>query len=162
MATKKKTALAAALETADSTATDVIGELTEPTAGAEDTALTDLIDRYGALSSELASITADLGTQIDSLREQIEARVIPTLEGPDDTAKVRAAKYILSIGAQAKARKLVDLRKAAELLGKDIFLKVATVPLKALDDYLNPEQRALVLEETRSERRTFAVKALVS
>lgn len=69
----------------------------------------------------------------------------------------RGATHEVVFSPVAKTRKVTDLKKAHELLG-DKFYDGASITLKFVDDYLNPEQRAEVCSDGEGSRRMKEIR----
>ena len=119
--------------------------------------------------AELIDLVGDLGVEADSIIKQIKAlqeKLKPYKEamaqlqavvneipmGDDETGEMRGNKYRLEIGKRGTSRSIIDLPKVFEFMGEDVFTQVATVPLKAIDDYLTPPQKEQVLKIDRTDR----------
>lgn len=66
---------------------------------------------------------------------------------------VSGDKGRVKFGECSLTRKLIDVRKAHELLGDEVFYQLASISLSNIDDYLTPAQRAKILEEAYGSRR---------
>ena len=81
----------------------------------------------------------------------------------DDDAELteRGVRYEVQIGARGKSRFIKDLVLAKKYLGTDTFMKVATITLKNVDDYLTLPQRNEVLDSKRTAHKQKLVKRAV-
>jgi hypothetical protein len=129
----------------------------KPIAKAEQlSAIAQEIDRYG----ELAAAAAPVVNQIKELKKKLkpiedQGKLLEKLIGEmtigdDDETVEKGAKFVLEIGKAGNSRSIKDLGKARDLLGDELFMQLATVTLKNLDDYLTPPQKAEVIEERRT------------
>lgn len=118
----------------------------------------ELVDLVGSLSVEAEAITKQIKALGEKLKPYKEAlaklqEVADAIEmGDDDTDELRGNKYRLEIGKKGTSRSIIDLGKVFEFMGEEVFTEVATVPLKAIDDYLTPPQKKQVLKIERTNR----------
>lgn len=112
--------------------------------GADGTEVEKIKKKIKALQDELKPF-ADRQSQLQKLVDELEL-------GDDDSDLIKGDHFRLEVGPRGKSRKVKDMDKARDLLGDELFMKLATVTLKNLDDYLNPQQREVVIETTRSSR----------
>ncbi|KKN63180.1 hypothetical protein LCGC14_0504500 [marine sediment metagenome] len=124
-----------------------------------------MVDELGALQGDLEILQAEpvfskareMGVRIADLSKELRAHANDTLAA-DQKVEISGDFYVASIGEKAKKRTVTDIAKIHHLMGDDAFYQIATVPLKKVDDYLNPEQRAEVLLEDKSGARSLSVK----
>lgn len=84
----------------------------------------------------------------DKLQKMIDALEI----GDDEKIIETAAKFSAEIGAKGNKREIKDLDAAKKYLGDELFMKLATITLKNLDDYLTPPQKEEVIKTSRTSR----------
>jgi hypothetical protein len=70
----------------------------------------------------------------------------------DDSFVELGTTFRAEFGKKGCSRRIADIQKVRELMGDETFFKVCSVALKDIDDYLNPEERAQVLETERGLR----------
>ena len=124
-----------------------------------------MVDELGALQGDLEILQAEpvfakareMGVRIADLSKELRAHADDTLAA-EQKVEISGEAYVASIGEKAKKREITDIAKIHHLMGDDAFYKIATVPLKKVDDYLNPEQRAEVILEDKSGPRSLKVK----
>ena len=75
---------------------------------------------------------------------------------PADGEVVQYGEYEVKITPAGVKRAVVDVAGVRAILGTTAFDKIVTVPLKYCDDYLTPEQRAVVLESSLTGPRRLA------
>ena len=90
----------------------------------------------------LAKAQKDLQAKIDALPMGDDA------EGHFE----RGVMFNAEIGKRGTAREIKDMGKVRSMLGDDLFMKLAGVTLKSLDQYMTPPQLAVVLKTTRTSR----------
>ena len=119
----------------------------------------DQIDLFGRLSDEAVPILAQIKALQDQLKPLAEAKAalqasVDAIEAdPDFDKSVELGQtYRLEIGKQGSSRAIKDLAAVKKLMGNDLFMKVATVTLKDLDQYLTGPQRDTVIETSRTAR----------
>lgn len=116
------------------------------------------IDLVGQMEKDAAKIQA----QIKKLNEQLKPfkkeseklqKMVDDLElGDDDKEVALGDKFSIEIGPRGNKREIKDLAKAKAFLGDELFMKLASITLKNLDDYLNPIQREEVIKTDRTSR----------
>lgn len=124
-----------------------------------------LVDELGALQGDLEILQSEpvfakareISVRIADLSKDLRAHADDTLAA-DQKVEIAGDAYVASIGEKAKKRTVTDLSKIHHFMGDEAFYLIATVPLKKVDDYLNPEQRAEVLLEDKSGSRSLSVK----
>lgn len=115
--------------------------------------LPEIVDAFGEQAVKLAkkkekiaplekSVSASEKEILKAVDEVIDESVDITLLGED---------YDLVIGPKGQRTEVTNTLRAAELLGEDLFLKLATVSITNLKKYLTPEQ---VAEVTKTEYKT--------
>ncbi len=129
----------------------------------------DLIDKYGQLTAEAEPIIAKITALQEQLKPLGKAKkelqtAVDTLDLEDDDAvgDELGQVFKVEIGKKGSSRSIKDMSKVVELMGPELFLKVATVTLKNIDDYLTAPQREEVLETTRGSRSFKLIKRPVS
>ena len=128
-------------------------------------AMVVLVDELGALQGDLEILQAEpafamarkIADRIGGLTKELRAHADDTLAA-DQKVEISGEAYMASIGEKAKKRAVTDLAKIHHFMGDEAFYQIATVPLKKVDDYLNPEQRAEVILEDKSGPRSLKVK----
>jgi hypothetical protein len=130
----------------------------EPTIQAVKTPLQLQIDLVGSQMLEAAKITKQIKELEAKLKpfkaeqDKLQKMVDELDMGDDASDTIVSDRYRVEIGPRGQSRKIKDLAKAKEMLGDELFMQLATVTLKNLDDYLTPPQREEVIEITRSKR----------
>ena len=124
----------------------------------------NLIDNLGNLSVEAARITARIKVEQERLKPYQEAMKelqakIEALPLPADLVFTElGTTYKVEIGKRGSSRSIKDMALVKVLMGNDLFMKVATVTLKAIDDYLTQPQREQVIETSRSGRSLSIIR----
>lgn len=131
---------------------------TTATPDSETQTVGELVDKVGALSLG----AADIAAQIKKLNEKLQPYKAAMAElqeyanglelGDDEPTELRGGNFRVEVGKRGNSRSITDLVKVFEFMGEDVFTKVATVPLKAIDDYLTPPQKEQVLKTDRTYR----------
>jgi hypothetical protein len=125
------------------------------------------IDLVGRLTEEAEPIQkkiAELQLKLKPLADAQTALAekIDQLEIDDDAELTeRGVRYEVQIGARGKSRFIKDLVLAKKFLGAETFMKVATITLKNVDDYLTLPQRNEVLDTKRTAHKQKLVKRAV-
>ena len=116
------------------------------------------IDLVGRLTEEAAPILAQIKALQNQLKPLNEARValqahVDAIEGDDDGKLVETGQvYRLEIGKKGSSREISDLAAVKKIMGNELFMKVAKVTLKDLDQYLTGPQRDTVIKTSRTAR----------
>ena len=74
----------------------------------------------------------------------------------DQPALAESDRYTIQLSPRAQQRSIISLAKIYRKIGQALFLKIATVPLKALD-VACPDQDGLVVTERTGVRTVTAV-----
>lgn len=88
---------------------------------------------------------------------------IKDLDLPDDVSEALihlSPAFRCEIGSKGSSREITDLEKAKELLGQELFMKIAKINLGDLDKYLTLPQRELVIQ-TKRTTNTYKVEPRV-
>lgn len=126
----------------------------------------DLIDEVGRLQEEAEKISQRIAREQEKLKPyneamaKLKAKIAELEVGPDDTITENGHNYYVEAGKQGTSREITDMKKVRELLGDELFMQLATVTLKNIDDYMTPPQKAQVINEKRTSR-TIKVKKRV-
>ena len=125
----------------------------------------ELIDKVGQLAEEAEPVLKKIAALQEQLKPLAKAKAdlqqaIDALELPDDAAgEVELGQvFKVEVGKKGSSRSIKDMGKVVELMGPELFLKVASVTLKNLDDYLTAPQRAEVIETKRTNRSYKLIK----
>lgn len=125
----------------------------------EEDAITKLIEEMGALERKVKDFkpTAD---RLAAVKKALQEHYDSTLSA-DQAFEQESEHFLLEVSAKGNQRTVTSAAKVCALLGDEKFLAVATVPLKAIDDYMTPEEKAEVLKEERTGSRTLKLKPKV-
>jgi len=122
------------------------------------------IDRVGLLTEQAGPILKKIEELQVKLKPLAEAKKalsdkIDALEiGDDEEVVEKGAAYQVEIGKRGTSREIKDLTLAKKYLGTDVFMKVATITLKNIDDYLTLPQKQQVLNTKRTAHSHKVVK----
>ena len=94
------------------------------------------------LGEPLKKAEADLQAAIDAL--PLDADAIGDIQ--------LGETFKIEVGRKGSSRAITSMEKVLELMGEELFMKLATVTLKSVDDYLNPAQKAECIATTRGAR----------
>jgi hypothetical protein len=125
--------------------------------------LHELIDEYGRQHEEAAPVLAaikELQEQLKPFQEAKKALEEAVLHldqsdsdrDPYEVYTEKGAEYQVELGKQEAARSITDLKAVRDLMGDDVFMKVAKVNLKDVDNYLTLPEREAVLETKFGKR----------
>ena len=124
----------------------------------------ELIDLVGTLQEAAEPVMKEIKALQERLKPLKEAEIklqseIDALElGDDETDNEVGATFKVEVGKKGTSRKITDLAAVKKLMGAETFMKVATVTLKNIDDYLTPPEKAQCVTETRSCRGYKVIK----
>jgi len=118
----------------------------------------ELIDEVGEMTADaekikakIKELTASLAPYTERLKE---LQTYISGEGnQEEPLTLYGEKFMVVGGACAVEREIADIDKIVEMVGPETFLKIAKVPLKAVDDYLTPEQKEQVLSSSFGVRK---------
>lgn len=113
-----------------------------------------ILDEFGAASAALTAHQAKakpIQERCAKLRETILSWVA---EAPADLSfDFDGRDYGAAVTAQRLERTIPSMKKVLGALGEKRFLALCSIPIKALDDELNPDARARLIHEEPSGRR---------
>lgn len=117
------------------------------------------IDSVGKLLEEAEPIQAEikkLQAKLKPLAEaqkSLQARLDALPIGDDAEGQFEyGIAFLAEVGKKGTSRSVKDLTVVKKHLGDDLFMKLASVTLKSLDQYLTPPQLAEVLTSERTSR----------
>lgn len=109
-----------------------------------------LVDELGRIDQRLKSVALDI-KRSDEIKKQLRAFMD---QSPADAAASFPGQVFVALVSEKRFEKRTDNEKLYKILGKSVFLRVATVTQKQLEDHLTGEQRASVTTEERTGSRT--------
>jgi hypothetical protein len=119
----------------------------------------ELIDEIGAMQAEQTRIEQqikELQKRQKPYKEKLKSlcELLQEVDEHDDDAKFveLGVSFQAEFGKKATSRSIRDIEKVRQLMGDATFFKLCSVTLKAIDDYLTPEEKAAVLEIERTVR----------
>ena len=119
----------------------------------------ELIDELGAMQPEAQKIDEQIKALQkrqkpfkDKLKSLCELLHEVDEHGDDEKFVELGQTHRAEFGKKGTARTITRIEKVRELMGDETFFKVCSVTLKAVDDYLTPEEKAEVLETERTLR----------
>jgi flagellar hook-length control protein FliK len=117
------------------------------------------IDNVGKLLEEAEPIQAEirkLQAKLKPLAEaqkSLQARLDALPLGDDQEGQFEyGIEFLAEVGKKGTSRSVKDLKLVKKHLGDDLFMKLASVTLKSLDQYLTPPQLSEVLTSERTSR----------
>lgn len=124
-----------------------------------------LIDEIGAMQAEQTRIEQqikELQKKQKPYKEKLKslAELLHEVDehGDDETFVELGVSYQAELGKKGTARSIKDIEQVRQLMGDTTFFKVCSVTLKAIDDYLTPEEKAEVLGIERTQRGVSVTK----
>ena len=125
----------------------------------------DLIDLVGELQEKAEPVAKQIKALQDQLKplkeaeKELQAKLDALEIDDDETDEVEyGAAFKVEVGKKGSSRKVVDMDKVRELMGDELFFKVAAVALKDIDAYLTQPQRDQVIETSRTSRSYKIIK----
>lgn len=128
----------------------------------EEIVLPETVDEYGKLKSTLVKRQeklAPLVKQVAALEKGIIGAVDEVLE-PSEKISLTGSEYEVQLAAQGKRTELSDTERLFEILGLELFLKLATVKVADLKSYLNPDQLVEVTSSSYAIKRRVKLEIL--
>lgn len=119
--------------------------------------LAALVDEYGRLSGELAPIKPKL-RRLDAVAKLLRASV-PEKVKPEESATLAGIQYEAILGPREERTVIAANAAVYKKLGKDGFLEVAGVTLKALEEHVHPLVVAELTHKERTGSRAIDVRA---
>lgn len=116
--------------------------------------LKEKVDRYGDLKLLLDSMKSTIEEF-----EVIKADLVKTSESEDAASEVtlRGDRHIVTLGAKPIDRKITDVNKVRELLGDEVFMKLASVTLTNIDKYISEAEQSAFIKTSLGKRRVKSV-----
>ncbi|CAA2141447.1 hypothetical protein [Hyphomicrobium sp. ghe19] len=115
----------------------------------------DLVGSQMAEAIKINKQIKDLQAKLKPYKDEADKlqKMVDELEmGDDATDIIKGDRFRAEIGAKGQSRSITDLPKVRKFLGDKLFMELATVTLKNIDDYLTPPQREEVLKVERTKR----------
>ena len=122
--------------------------------------LPEVVDDFGTQALKLAKKKeklAPLEKAVTAAEKEILNSVDEVFDEATDVT-LFGEEFDLVIGPKGQRTTLVDTLKAAEMLGEDLFLKLATISITNLKKYLTPEQVEAVTETKYATKRRVKVE----
>lgn len=117
----------------------------------------EMVDALGSLRAEASAIMANpIFKQIKNLEIEIKA-LADGVDASDDLV-VEGEHYRANISRCRNVRTIKDIVRAAELMGESVFIKLATVPMKAIDLHLTKKEQQEVIAEDFSGSRSLKIE----
>ena len=130
------------------------------------------IDRFGDLNAEVEKLEGQIeNARVKALREKISTLRSEQATIREEIMKVATAdldeegafesygrRFFVKVGKCQLRRTITSMKRLAELVRLDNFFELATFPLAKVDDYLNPQERAEVIDSKHDGPRSFKVK----
>ncbi len=125
--------------------------------------LAEKVDEIGALQGDLEILQAEpiftkareMAAKVEDLKVEFRARMDVVLK-PDQKTEIGGASYVATVGKKANKTEITDVETIHSFMGKD-FYKIASVLIKDIKDYLNPEQREQVTVTDRTGNRSLKI-----
>jgi len=130
----------------------------EQTSVEELSPLAQIIDRYGAESLKADKIKKKIKEETAKLKpfKAVETELQEALEDTnfkdDEDGEINGTEFVLEFGPKGTSREVSNVRQVHEMLGDELFYKLASVKLTDLDKYLTLPQREKVITIERTKR----------
>ena len=119
----------------------------------------DLIDLVGSLQDKAVATVAKIKALQEELKplKKAEADLQAAIDAlpldADAIGDIQLGEtFKIEVGRKGSSRSITSMEKVLELMGEELFMKLATVTLKSVDDYLNPAQKLECIATTRGAR----------
>ena len=115
----------------------------------------EVVDQYAKTKRKVEKLQEAIEPKVNKLKK-LEASLLKTV---DDNVNAALAidlvgnDFEVAVGAMGNKTELVDAELAQDMLGEDVFMKLAKVSLTDLKSYLTPDQYAEVTKTTRKNKR---------
>lgn len=122
----------------------------------------ELVDEFAKLSGKLAKKQdkiAPLVKAVAAMEKGILAAVDEVLD-PSQPVNLVGDENELQVGAQGQRTSITNMALAVDLLGEELFLKLAKITMKDLQAYLTPEQLEQVTEKKYATKRRVKIAKL--
>ena len=136
-----------------------VAVISAPAPNPDLSAFADLIDRVGTLTEKAAAIAIKMKALKEELKPLAEAEKLLQLEidalpiDDDAVDNVQLGEqFRLEVGRKGSSRSIKDMEQIKQMMGEELFMKLATVTLKAVDDYLTLPQKEQCLATSRGSR----------
>jgi hypothetical protein len=106
------------------------------------------LENLAPLQEQVAQMEKSL---ISAADEVVDAGTPVTLTGNT---------YVVALSAQGKKNVIKNMDLAVEMLGEDLFLKLAKITMKDLQAYLTPDQLEQVVSSSYASKRRVKVAKL--
>lgn len=116
----------------------------------------EVAQRYMELEAKVSKFKATIMKEADELKAQLVDYVNETCAEGQEKEFV-LPKGTVKVGKRKSSRALTDKTRAIELLGEDVFMKIASITMTDLDKYLNPEELAECVTEKITNTRIVKV-----
>ena len=108
----------------------------------------------GKKEKKRAPLKKAVTAQEKSIIDAVDEVLVPSAE-----ITLTGTEYDVHLGPQGQRTEVVDILKAVEFLGEELFLKLAKISVTDLKKYLTPEQVAQVTETEYKTKRRVKVEA---
>lgn len=108
--------------------------------------------KHDALAKKLKALKTKVDTTAGVLRDYVGS-----VAEAEEPVVVKGEKHAVEVGACPNEVSSVDVDKVIEILGVDVFLKIAKVGITDLRRYLTPEQFAEACTEAHTGTRRIKV-----
>lgn len=121
-------------------------------------ALKAKIDEVGRMEVEAKKIEARIKAEQAKLKPYKDgvAELLAMVEefglSADQVLEKSGESFAAEFGAKGQSRSITDLGKVRSFMGDDLFMQLASVTLKNIDDYLTPPQKEACLTTERTKR----------
>jgi len=115
----------------------------------------EVVDQYVRTKNKVAKFMAKIEPKVNKL-EKLQANVLKLVdENVNAALKITLVgdEYELPIGARGNKTELINADLAKDLLGEEVFMKLAKVTLTDLKDYLTKEDYETVTKTSRKNSR---------
>lgn len=122
--------------------------------------LPEVVDDFASQAVKLAKKKekiAPLQKSVDAGEKEI-LKTVDEVFDEGTPVTLNGEEYDLVIGPKGQRTEIVDTLAAAQMLGEELFLKLATVSITNLKKYLTPEQVAAVTETKYATKRRVKVE----
>jgi hypothetical protein len=117
-----------------------------------------------------SALSAKITEGVNALTEQVLAEdtvtetdgdliaIVGSKTDADKPLVLKGHKFQVEFTKMGSQRIIKDMKSIPDIVGEDTFWAKCTFPLKALDDYATPEEKELVLKNTKTPRKFAKVE----
>ena len=122
----------------------------------------ELVDEFATLSAKLQKQLEKIKPLQNSVTVMEIGILVAVDEVVDPKQKITLTcnEHELKLGAKGRSNHITNMELAVDLLGEELFLKLANISMKDLKAYLTPEQLAQVTATKYATKRRVKIEKI--